>query len=648
MRNPGSSDAGDARPDRIDVLASAEAGNVGVPADGDDAAVAPAPNQEPDAPEPGVEPPADEIPADEATAPEPPAGEIPTDEPSVDEIPADEPPVHEIDDAAGEADLGAPDSPGDGLLFDPLLSDEPIDLAAVRADDALIDALSGGDLGAAHDLIDPDDPLIAMLAAWAASARPDMEPEPERSRPPLSLVPASDAGTGAADVTPHITAAITAAVTAEAGAPDSSAEAEPPEHGDGPAPLVASAREAGEEPALGTVPGAPGDLPVDSPPAPAAITPAAVRRLVPAPVLGVLDRARTTRRLPGDRPTAYPLRRAAVAIVVAALGVSVAAATGGTAQPGDAGFVVTRVLFSERAKSLVAKQVVAEGLERAQAYIAQGRPELAAEELAAVENHLPDVRDEEGRTLLVGQQEVLANAVALTPPVPPDQSGSATPTPPTTSDVDPDTSILAEAPPVATPPGASGPGGATDVVTSPSEDAATDEASTPGGSVVVPPAAGTSSTPSEIVTSTVSGATDEGTVTAEPTPTESTSGSDGTTTVTATSAPTEPTTTSSTAPPTTSPDASTPPTSTQAPTDGGTVATGSVPAAGGGGAQIAVRPAAHHKPADDAAEARTAGAATSSRHVRAVVPDPVAHPVVVTTVPRPVGTDAGTGPGRAD
>ena len=62
----------------------------------------------------------------------------------------------------------------DDLLFDPLLSDEPIDLAAVRADDALIDALGGlGGLDSANDVVDPDDPLIAMLAAWAASARPE-------------------------------------------------------------------------------------------------------------------------------------------------------------------------------------------------------------------------------------------------------------------------------------------------------------------------------------------------------------------------------------------------------------------------------------------------------------------------------------------
>lgn len=60
-------------------------------------------------------------------------------------------------DISGSADL-ADSADFDDLLFDPLLSDEPIDLAAVRADDALIDALGGGDLAGADDLVDPDDP----------------------------------------------------------------------------------------------------------------------------------------------------------------------------------------------------------------------------------------------------------------------------------------------------------------------------------------------------------------------------------------------------------------------------------------------------------------------------------------------------------
>jgi len=80
------------------------------------------------------------------------------------------------DDGLSDLDDDLPDDAADfdDLLFDPLLSDEPIDLAAVRADDALIDALGGlGGLDSANDVVDPDDPLIAMLAAWAASARPE-------------------------------------------------------------------------------------------------------------------------------------------------------------------------------------------------------------------------------------------------------------------------------------------------------------------------------------------------------------------------------------------------------------------------------------------------------------------------------------------
>ena len=102
-----------------------------------------------------------------------------------------------IDDFDVDLDLDAgPADMDDDLLFDPLLSDEPIDLAAVRADDALIDALSGGDLAGADDLAD-DDPLIAMLAAWAASARPEPAAAPHPTDPDVAAagsVSASAAG----------------------------------------------------------------------------------------------------------------------------------------------------------------------------------------------------------------------------------------------------------------------------------------------------------------------------------------------------------------------------------------------------------------------------------------------------------------------
>jgi hypothetical protein len=62
------------------------------------------------------------------------------------------------------------------------LVDGPVDLAAVRADDALIDALAGG-AGAAGDLDGygfggtDDDRLAAILAAWRADIEADPMPE---------------------------------------------------------------------------------------------------------------------------------------------------------------------------------------------------------------------------------------------------------------------------------------------------------------------------------------------------------------------------------------------------------------------------------------------------------------------------------------
>jgi hypothetical protein len=330
-----------------------------------------------------------------------------------------------------------------------------------------------------------------------------------------------------------------------------------------------------------------------------------------------------------------------VAVVVAALGVSGAAAAGGTARPGDAGFAMTRVFFSERARSLEAAQVVADGLARAKVYIAQRQPALAAQELADVENRLPDVRDSDGHTRLLDEQQQLAAAVALTPPAPPAPPDQRSTDTPNTAGTDPDTSILAEPAPATSSPDASTPdaagSGGADVVTAPSENATSGGGAAPEKGSAAQPGSGTAATPPEASTSTVSGATDQGTVTAEPT----TSGTDdATTTVTTTSEPTDPTTTSTsrTAEPTTSTSTSTststPPPSTTAPSgDEGTVATGSVPA---DDASIVV-PAAHHEPVDPPV---------------AAVPPPVAHPapVVVTTVPSPVrGDGAGARPpGVAD
>ena len=61
------------------------------------------------------------------------------------------------------------------------LVDGPVDLAAVRADDALIDALAGGAGGGADGYgfggSDDDDRLAAILAAWRADIEADPMPE---------------------------------------------------------------------------------------------------------------------------------------------------------------------------------------------------------------------------------------------------------------------------------------------------------------------------------------------------------------------------------------------------------------------------------------------------------------------------------------
>ena len=299
----------------------------------------------------------------------------------------------------------------DDLLFDPLLSDEPIDLAAVRADDALIDALSGGDLAGADDLAD-DDPLIAMLAAWAASARPEpaagthpTDPDVAATGPSPHLRPVTAAPTdetvgveAAAGGHPDVPTPNTGSPGGEAskdGAPDAGS-AEQDETDDlterrpdldpptvrliGPRRPTAEHRPAtpgtvrpslaARLPADHGALGEPGDGPGGAPGSAATAA---------ASVVTLLSRVRTASRRtrpPGQAlPPGHPLRRAAVAVVVAALGVSGAAASGGTAQPGDPAWAITKVFFAERAESIMAAQVVSAGLERAQLLISQRQPE---------------------------------------------------------------------------------------------------------------------------------------------------------------------------------------------------------------------------------------------------------------------------------
>jgi hypothetical protein len=380
-----------------------------------------------------------------------------------------------FDDLDVDLDVGPADR-DDALLFDPLLSDEPIDLAAVRADDALIDALSGGDLAGADDLAD-DDPLIAMLAAWAASARPEPTAVTHPTEPDV-------AATGSSPHVPTRTTGSPAGEVSDDGAPDAGS-AEPDDTDDvterrpdldpPTVRLIGPRRPAAEHrPATpGTVRpslaarrpadalGEPGDGPGGAPHRAATAA---------ASVVTLLSRVRTAGRRtrpPGQAlPPGHPLRRAAVALVVAALAVSGAAASGGTAQPGDPAWAITKVLFADRAESIMAAQVVSAGLERAQFLLSQGQPELAKQQLAAISASLQVVSEEDGHKQLSHQQQMLEAVAALTPPIPGDPNLTATTTP--GRKADPDTSVLAQgaprtagtnkaAPPAAAPPAAAPP-----------------------------------------------------------------------------------------------------------------------------------------------------------------------------------------------
>ncbi|HEX8520548.1 MAG TPA: hypothetical protein VF667_13220 [Pseudonocardia sp.] len=529
MRNPGRRDGDDARPDRTGTPAE-QAGGTEVLADGG---------------VPAARVPVDPTPAEGAGPEDPCDARVGADA----AVCADGCPDDCLD--------GCPDGSADDLLFDPLLSDEPIDLAAVHADDALLDALGGGDPTAARALVDPDDPLIAMLAAWAACSRQD-EIDPPTARPRFTVVGGERPDTGRPGTAPD-TGRPDTGPAALVGPPASDPAASDPTVSDPAAPAPAASGPAASAPAASrtstTAPAAsapPASAPaaasgaaltatgrgddtvrlrapgrpdagrgsaagsdgprVDAAPERKGPTPAAasdpatlpgltrhaepdtVQIVGPArpagpdtgvlqvpvgatraalpddigtavtvpmskPVRGVLERAGTRlrgRRGPGASRPVHPLRRAAVAVIVAGLGISGAAATGSTAQPGDAGFTMTRVFFSERARSLEAAQVVSTGLARARDHLAHHRPDLAAQELAVVDAALPEVRDEEGHNQLAGQQRAVAAAVAVTP-LDPDTAAAAKDVPPGVRR-DPGGSVLAEgaAPGPGTPPPADG------------------------------------------------------------------------------------------------------------------------------------------------------------------------------------------------
>ena len=157
-----------------------------------------------------------------------------------------------------------------------------------------------------------------------------------------------------------------------------------------------------------------------------------------------------------------PLASAAAVLAIAFTGVSLVARD---AQPGDALWGLTRVLYSEHARSIEAAVAVRTDLDVAEAALSQGRITEAKDALEKARAVLPAVSDNDGKSELAQKHESLLGELTSTP---------ATPTSPTgqTSSTSPSSPSTTVPPSTTTPP----------TTTVPTTEATTTTPSVPSGS----------------------------------------------------------------------------------------------------------------------------------------------------------------------
>jgi Anti-sigma-D factor RsdA to sigma factor binding region len=259
-------------------------------------------------------------------------------------------------------------------------ADLPLDLAAVRADDDLIEALSAGLVPPPSGPRDPSDvegELVALLAGWVADVRPESLLHPPGSQP----------------VSVQVMAATAAQPTDE----------------DEPLAAVGS----------------------------------------PAPVRSLLEYenaepvAITRSRPSGAR--AYLLRVAAGLAAIALIGSGVVVRSY-DAHPGDSLWLVAKVVFPEKSRSVEAATVVSTALNTARVALESGRIDEARAAFQTVQDQLAAVDDADGRAELAHQRDYLTTqlggsahataeqAVATTagpPPLATGQAGATIPSSPT-------------------------------------------------------------------------------------------------------------------------------------------------------------------------------------------------------------------------
>lgn len=253
-------------------------------------------------------------------------------------------------------------------------AEEAPDLMAVQSDDALIDALSRGYGGGGGG--GEDDRIAAMLAAWKAEVDADPIPELVDTDTALATIMAVTGGPIDVDTTVFPVVTADSAVT-------------------GPQDAVGGAAEEG---------------------AGATVTP-----------------MRRSKR-PGKRARhLVPLAGAAALIVVAVTGVSIGAHS---AQPGDALFGVTQVLYTETAQSRQAAVDAQAGIVKVKESLASGDTSGAAAQLTDVETLMAKVKPEDGAPVLQANQRFLTMKLQETPagqkadPEAPLRDGTPAPAPP--------------------------------------------------------------------------------------------------------------------------------------------------------------------------------------------------------------------------
>jgi hypothetical protein len=105
-----------------------------------------------------------------------------------------------------------------------------------------------------------------------------------------------------------------------------------------------------------------------------------------------------------------PLASAAAVLVIVFTGVGLAARD---AQPGDALWGLTQVLYSDHARSVLAADTVRNELSHASTALNEGHYSAARNALAQVQQTLPSVENEDGQANLQAQQQNLLNQLAL-------------------------------------------------------------------------------------------------------------------------------------------------------------------------------------------------------------------------------------------